>query len=199
MKFYAIVIMIFILAFYTNAYDMNPLKNSTVHQHLTNESKLVWNLISSDTKDHLSQPIDDLEINGQYNPEFGDDIITASGEEDRPFTNSITHFWEPDSPNTPSISGNDDYNDGLLGFDSSYRKAMNYWITKVIPLYLKGDIDQSYYYFGRVAHLLEDASQPSHIHNDPHLGHNLGGAACFLEGTSDCDDSILRINKEEIL
>ena len=41
-----------------------------------------------------------------------------------------------------------------------------------------------------MAHLLEDASQPSHIHLDPHLGHSLFGIACLIEG-EDCDDSVL--------
>ena len=156
------------------SFEMEP-PDKTVHQHLTNESKLVWNLVSPETRGHLLQPIDDDEIDGNYDLENDDDIITGSAEDDRgpeaaPF---LWHFWNPDDPNSPSMTGNDDYNDGLLGYDSSYRRAMDIWTKKVIPLYLKGETDESYYWLGRVAHLLEDAAQPSHVHNDPHVGHKV--------------------------
>ena len=167
------------------AYDMDP-PNETVHQHLTKESQLIWNLITPEINNHLVSSIADEGINGNY--DIDDDTITGSAEDDKgpeafPF---LFHFWEPDNPDT-TTSGSDDYDDGLLGFGSSYRRAMNYWTTKVISLYLKGDIDQSYYYLGRVAHLLEDASQPSHIHNDAHLGHRLYVVCGGLN--PDCDDS----------
>ena len=47
------------------SFEMEP-PDKTVHQHLTNESKLVWNLVSPETRGHLLQPIDDDEIDGNY-------------------------------------------------------------------------------------------------------------------------------------
>ncbi len=175
------------------SFDMDP-PDKTVHQHISNESKLVWNLVTPEIENHLTNPIDSTAIDSNYDPQLGDDVITASAEEDQGFTLPfLNHFWEPDDPNTPSMSGNDDYNDGLAGFDSSYRRAMNFWRLKVIPYYLKGDIYQSYYWLGHVAHLLEDAAQPSHIHLDPHFGHRefpIIGPVCGGLNP-DCDDSFL--------
>ena len=195
MRINSIVLMIAILGFSVYAYDMDPEDNSTVHQHLTNESKLILELITPEMENHLTSRVASDTIDGNYDPEIGDDTITGSAEDDRgpesaPF---LWHFWNPDDPNTPSMTGNDDYNDGLLGYDSSYRRALNFWRMKVIPLYLKGEIDESYYYLGRVAHLLEDASQPSHMHNDPHLGHRQIGPLgfCITPDNPDCDDSFL--------
>jgi len=90
-------------------------------------------------------------------------------------------------------NGTGDYNDGLnvcfgTNCDSSFVRAKEIWLMNIIPNYLSGNINESYYHLGRVAHLLEDATQPSHVHLDPHIGH-----AGFLCGglNDDCDDSFL--------
>ena len=173
--------------------------NEEVHQHLTNESQNVWKSIPIEIKNHLKNKIQTninpfLSVTSDFN--LGDDTITASAEEDirsRP----KNHFWQPD---TPEIGF---YNDGintrknpLASFqnqDSSYTTAKNLWTAKVIPLYLKGNINESYYWLGRIAHLLEDASQPSHVHLDCHPDSSAIGYLC--EGTSGgdngADDSVL--------
>ena len=153
-----------------NSYDFDP-PSKTVHQHITNESKLVWKLIPYEIKKHLLNPINavlDFPLVAGYEP--GDDIITGSGEEDLVFDVRVTfnsnHLWQPD--NLTIINGVAYYDDGYLSAQSSYRRALGIWSSKVIPLYLKGNINESYYHLGRVAHLLEDATSIPHVHLDGH-------------------------------
>ncbi len=141
-------------------YNVDPPEN--VHQHITNESAKVWTLIPPEMKQHLKTPLNqNLDSDNFQN---GEDIITGSGEEDRPEANAVLHFFQPDNP----YGGIGQYNDGIFVFESSYTRALNIWTQNVIPSYLKGNVEESYYYLGRVVHLLEDASQPSHVHLDPH-------------------------------
>lgn len=141
--------------------------DTPVHQHIANESRKIWSLIPYEIKNHLVTPVNQ-NLDG-FDYQEGEDIITGSGEEDKdlmpplPYTE---HFWDPDNPQ----DGN--YNDGLdyLGYHgSSYRRALNYWRNHVIQSYLNGNIDESYYWLGRVAHLIQDATVPAHIHNDEHI------------------------------
>lgn len=192
-----ILISCLIFSTIVQAYDVNQGKE--VHQYLTNESRDVWNILPYEIKDHLRTPIDQ-----QLDPlntfpwecfDPNDDIITGSGEEDRclklyPLP-TFNHFWQPDDPNSPSLFGNDDYNNGLFISSSLYRTAVDYWNTKIIPNYLEGDINESYYWLGRVAHLLEDAAQPSHVHTDPHGPGILGGGS-ILESYTATNFSTLR-------
>jgi outer membrane protein assembly factor BamB len=104
----------------------------------------------------------------------------------------MEHFWNPDVPNVGgyncnSVSFTDNlYNQGLPAdrvssavvqppgnghWDSAYRLAQDLWDNKVIKLYREGKwennqvkIDQSYYWLGRVAHLLADITVPAHVH-----------------------------------
>ncbi len=179
--------------------------NTYVHQQITNESQKVWTLIPYEIKNHLTNSVK-ADPNGEIsfknistclkenaNFDSGNDVITGSGEEDN--TESTcewifgNHFWNPDTPNSVG-AGTEDYDDGLLFVGSSYRKALRYWEEDIIPNYLQGNVDKSYYYLGRVAHLLEDAAQPSHVHNDPHAGHwYSGGTSILEEHTGDNVDS----------
>ena len=171
------------------SYEVDPI-NATVHQYITNESILVWKNIPYEIKAHAQRRIIE-QLDSNY--DIGDDIISGSGEEDKgislPF---LRHFWQPDDPDT-FANGSGDYNDGLnacfgTNCDSSFVRARRIWMTEVIPNYLNGNINESYYHLGRVAHLLEDATQPGHVHLDPHIGHQLG--VCFGLN-DDCDDSFL--------
>lgn len=102
----------------------------------------------------------------------------------------VEHFWNPDFPTlTPSGLKQRGYNcgseEGLynLGlpdlspvltpscgenFDSNYRLAQDLWDNKVIPFYKSGRMGESYYWLGRVAHLLSDLGVPAHVHLTPH-------------------------------
>lgn len=174
--------------------DVIPYKmetpNMTVHQHITKEASKVWKLAPFEIKNHTNSDItaelDNLEF------QEGEDTIVGSGEED--VNNSkeshpyFRHFWNPDEPN------GGDYDEGLVVFESSYERARRFWTKKVIPAYLKGDINESYYWLGRVAHLLEDASQPSHVLLDCHPGSELylvGRACGQSNGDGGADDSVL--------
>ncbi len=135
-----------------------------VHQHITNESQVVWSLIPYEIKQHLKNPINtntNTHSSVRQDYDIGDDITTGSAEEDI-LARPLTHFWEADNPEGGI------YQDGLGAQTSSYLRARSYFKTKVIPLYLKGDIDEAYYWLGRVAHLLEDATVPAHVHLDEH-------------------------------
>lgn len=112
--------------------------------------------------------------------------ICGPGQEGCTWPNGfLEHFWNPDGPLTGGydcgqLAGG--YNEGLhdvpfafpdngTHFDSSYRLAQFYWDHLVIPLYLLGTNSfkaQAYYWLGRIAHLLEDATVPAHVHDDAH-------------------------------
>lgn len=138
----------------------------------------------------------------------GDDVITGSGEEDLEFYTLAhiyrDHFWQPDSPEKGS------YNDGLNVFGlntlGSFRVSLGEWEEKIIPYYVgeyenkfyNVDQDKAYYYLGKVAHLIDDASQPSHIHLDCHLGIELPNSPSLIgrlcdqsNGDQGSDDSFL--------
>ncbi|MBI3037337.1 VCBS repeat-containing protein [Candidatus Woesearchaeota archaeon] len=149
-------------SFLVEAFSPDPPTN--VHQYITNESGVIWPLIPFEIKSHLFNPLNKSIDDEDY--DAGDDIILGSGEEDRPSINTRNHLWNPDAPNSHAIYGF--YDDGVGNFGSAYRKAVKWWKTKVIPLYLRGDINQSYYWFGRVVHLLEDQAIPAHAHVDAH-------------------------------
>jgi len=153
-----------------------------VHQYLTNESQSVWKLIPKEITTHIQNPINRTTNDNDYN--LGDDALDGSREEDLPILSFryLQHFWQPDNPGSPSTKI-DDYDDGLVSFGSSYRKALELWQTKVIPNYLNRNFNESYYWLGRVAHLLEDTAQQSHVHLDSHGGTSLGGTSILEDYT----------------
>ncbi|HLD15770.1 MAG TPA: FG-GAP-like repeat-containing protein [Candidatus Nanoarchaeia archaeon] len=157
-----IVVLLILIFPIVNAYNVES--GEEVHQYLTNESKAVWEQIPFEIKNHSTNSITRTSSDNGYNQ--GDDIIDGSREEDLPIIEGrfLRHFWQPDSP---------DYGDYDIGlgqtFQSSWARANGFWKTKIIDNYLKGNINESYYWLGRVAHLLEDAAQPSHVLLDPHV------------------------------
>jgi hypothetical protein len=159
--YFKILCIIFVILFsnVAESYKMEP-PNNIVHQYISNESQEVWSQIPYKIEEHLSGSLRSGNNNNDYNN--GDNIINGSSEEDFG-TNPSAHFWEPDTPN------GGEYDNGLLGFESSWERAQRYWITNVVPNYLNGNINQSYYWLGRVVHLLEDATVPAHMHLDQHL------------------------------
>ncbi len=180
------ILLYFVIVSFTiinvNAYKMTP-PDEVTHQYITNQSRRIWSLIPYEIIFHLNNSVTkELDYRGKANFDYEDDIITGSAEEDLASDTLSAlfgnHFWQPDDPDTLML-GNDDYNDGLAERDSSYRTALDYWYKPcsfwendcddVINNYLKGNIDESYYWLGRIAHLLEDAAQPSHVLLDPHL------------------------------
>lgn len=89
------------------------------------------------------------------------------------------HFWNPDNPY------NGTWNDGIdmhvidwsgieidYNFRSNIQRAEYIWENYVIPKYASNR-HESYYYLGRVVHLLTDMCVPAHVHNDPHPGDDI--------------------------
>lgn len=177
--------------------------NNTVHQYITKEAEDIWLSIPNEIKYKLADDINDTDINGKYDANKADDIITGSAEEDLTISTIVAfysnHFWDPDTPNTGGLGeARGKYSQGLLSNgESSFTKAYTYWTDYLLPYYTGKDLfgsrftvdqDQSYYYLGRVAHLLEDAASVPHVHLDGHLGHSV---PLICVGNADCDDSIL--------
>ncbi|MBI2667418.1 VCBS repeat-containing protein [Candidatus Woesearchaeota archaeon] len=156
-----LISVLFVLVIFSNivnAYDVGP--NEEVHQHITNESAIVWKLTPNEIKEYLGDSLQDYNDDNEFDSQ--DTIITGSAEEDYG-SNPLRHFWQPDDPQIG------EYDNGLfLFYSSSYTRARGYWKNYVIPAYNSGDKDEAYYWLGRIAHLLEDAAQPSHVHLDPH-------------------------------
>ncbi len=185
-----VIFLLFILI--VNAYDIDP-PSQTVHQHITNESKYLWVSIPDEIKEHLKKPINST-LNDNYN--IDDDIIIGSGEEDKPITDAWQHFFNPDIPQSGVY--NDSINKcpppiGSKECGSSYQKSLSYWNNNVLPYYTgitssgshEVQQDQAYYWLGGIVHLIEDASQPSHVHLDIHPGELLGDDSVLEEYTAD--------------
>jgi len=94
-KFIGTILIVFCLSLpIVLPYKMETPINATVHQHITNESKLIWKDVPFEIKNHARNSITN-ELDGDY--DTGNDIISGSGEEDKgislPF---LRHFWQPD-------------------------------------------------------------------------------------------------------
>lgn len=119
-----------------------------------------------------------LGVNGpgtDSNTDTGASILEGMWEEDDPNERVLTHFWDPDGP-----LSFDPYNDGLLLNDSAMTQADDYW-RSALTNYGAGQIGLSYWYLGRVGHLLEDMGVPAHVHLDPHLNIDIGGCSNILD------------------
>lgn len=90
----------------------------------------------------------------------GTALIEGAWEEDGPLRNvlrSFDHFWNPDQG----------FNAGLPLYVSALTVA-NLYFKNAVDAHKTGDFVRSYYWLGRVAHLLADMSVPAHVHLDPH-------------------------------
>ena len=133
-----------------------------VHQWIAYQARFIWTTLEIDSYNYLKNNYDDSLDSECY--QTGEGILIGSGEEDSCGGITITsqHFWNPDNPD------NGNYNDGLSLFDSSYTRAQKFY-NEAKEYYRNGDKNRAYYYLGRVAHLLEDATVPAHVHLDQHL------------------------------
>lgn len=170
-KLFLNVFVFILLITSVSGYKQNPI-NAPTHQYITKESLDVWNDLPPEFLKNSNHSISDSldeSFFGLTHLKYssGKDLITGSGEEDIPEWEALTHFWDADVviKYTPLISY---YDNGILGFQSSYNKALKYWDTKVIPSYLEGNIEESYYWLGRISHLLQDATVSAHMHLDIH-------------------------------
>jgi micrococcal nuclease len=108
-------------------------------------------------------------------------IAEGARDEDDPATRVVNHFYDPIN------------NEGLSGFSSSKRWAHNggaqglnrfggrdmTW-EAAIAAYESGDRELSYRILGHLLHLIQDATVPAHVRQDPHLHVEFG--AIVLDG-----------------
>ncbi|MFC1812685.1 S8 family serine peptidase [Thermodesulfobacteriota bacterium] len=162
-----------------------------VHQWIAYQAADIWS--NTEINNHIedysnvwggSDPY--LDNNGfGYDSNLGDDegILIGCGEEDKEDCDCEgyykcdyhEHFWDPDVPQ------NGNYDLGIESptryscfgsyvmeqHGSAYNRAQYLWNNFVIPNY-PSNKPKSYYYLGRVAHLLIDMTVPAHVHNDLH-------------------------------
>lgn len=123
-----------------------------VHEYMAGQSKALWS---------------DPQIEQYWN-----DIrsgVTHEDEKDHVYSNrwvdkaivTITHFWDSDL-------GDDDGVSNILGtFPNAWQKASALW-SLALGAYAKGDKPAAYHLLGHVAHLMGDATIPTHVHDDMH-------------------------------
>ncbi|MBS3128055.1 hypothetical protein J4410_02830, partial [Candidatus Woesearchaeota archaeon] len=139
-----------------------------MHQHMTIEASKIDPLLYYELENHVeNSPLETNTsiVSGFFgrNYDQGDTIADGAAEEDYG-DQPLQHFWQPDNPS------NGEYSDGLDNENSSYNRALDFFRGEAVRNYLLGDYIQSFYWLGRVAHLLEDATQPGHMHLDKHPG-----------------------------
>jgi len=146
------------------------------HQYIAQQAKDIW-----PTPSEIDTYIASNEQSCNPQGGSGDDILEGTCEEDlqsdcgdEECGDWCKHFWEPDEPQSGVYNAGIDIVLICPDSDSSYVTAQSYWDDYVIPNY-PSDKATSYYYLGRVAHLLEDATVPAHMHLDPHGGDPLTG------------------------
>lgn len=159
-----------------------------VHQHITNQSYYLLIPEYQEIYDYIGSNLYVSPDDDKFDKDV-DTIISGSSEEDYAI-NPSRHFWKADVPN------NGKYDDGLLIFPSSFDSAKEYFEHNVIDNYIKGKKSEAYYYLGRMAHLLEDTTVPSHMLLDNHPGDYLLRKYGFVEGRTPSsqeyyDDSVL--------
>ena len=74
---FGMVVIVILLSFSSFAYEMKA-PNETVHQHITKEAGEIWEDVPSEIMSHLTQPIDEEDLDGSYSKNKDDDIITGS-------------------------------------------------------------------------------------------------------------------------
>jgi hypothetical protein len=135
---------------------VRPEYKEDTHTDLTYQAFLM--LTAGAMRDELAQYIGS--VNALHDCNDLGSIVDGSWEEDCG-ANSINHFWDPD------------YGTGLLepvAGESAYARASELYLLAK-DLYSTGNLvdrQNAYYTLGRVAHLLEDVSQPAHVHLDSH-------------------------------
>jgi YVTN family beta-propeller protein len=102
----------------------------------------------------------------------GASVVEGTWEEDHDYyrhpipPSYCWHFWDPDRGYRSGLDL-----PGVAKWGSNLEKALQWWSLAVGNY--KADPSLSYYYLGRVIHLLGDLAVPEHVHNDLHLGGEL--------------------------
>jgi len=160
-----------------------------VHQWIAYQASFIWStneiMEYMEEEKYNSQNVWGMAIDpfldddgyNNYNDDLdrAEGILVGSGEEDEDTQGEYQcgndylvgnpycyHFWEPDNPQEGS------YNDGISIYGSAITVAQVQY-DKAISLYNNGDKNQSYYWLGRVTHLITDMTVPAHVHLDQHV------------------------------
>jgi hypothetical protein len=133
--------------FVSNVYSLGA---DTAHKWISKEALYVW---------PLNDPTAPLQAKDEFKYEnFGKKIEQGSRDEDDPsILQALKHSWDPD--------------DNSVWSDFAGTPAVA-WALKnfndAVEYYKNNDIDNAYYFLGRVAHLLGDMATPAHVHGDVH-------------------------------
>ena len=136
--------------------------STPVHQWIAKEAAALYDNQFEGTE--LPSYLGTIEHSGDDGRVFGtndgDDILEGTYEEDTPLI-WMNHF----------VAGGDgdELYTGLWGWDSAYERAQQLWGTKITSTAFNSDRALTYYWLGRIAHLIADMTTPTHTHNDTHV------------------------------
>ncbi|OGJ20889.1 hypothetical protein A3K73_09305 [Candidatus Pacearchaeota archaeon RBG_13_36_9] len=178
-----------------------------VHQWVSLQAEKIWSTLELQNNINKNSYNDFLDSDGYS---LNEGILIGAGEEDKEDCECLgyykcsyhEHFWDPD------ISQDGDYNLGVYSPSysscisgapnpltesweirgSAYNRAQYLWDNYVIPNY-PSNKDKSYYYLGRVSHLLVDMTVPAHVHNDLH--------ALVYGGDESFEDTMANLNNNK--
>ena len=114
-------------------------------------------------------------------------IMQGSADEDDPLLRTVHHFYDPIN------------NKGLPGYTSSkiwardgaaqYGIGGDYSWEEALAAYKRGDKEKAYKALGHIIHLIQDATVPAHVRNDPHPPGEIlySGADPFEQAVKDMD------------
>jgi len=136
-----------------------------VHQWIAYQAASIWN--TSEIMNYIPNTwsssisyLDDYKIT--YGARMEDDEVNENLFGGCPYNKPYCdHFWDPDEGYDAGLNWNGQW-------DSAIRRAQNLWDENVIPNYVNGNKEESYYWLGRVAHILTDMGVPAHVHRDIH-------------------------------
>ena len=137
-------------------YEVNP----PVHQFISYQGYLMLNGSMKSEFDRYIGSESECVFESCGSEDIGTKITEGAYEEDS-FLNWMNHFWNPNNYGGLCFS--------FVCYDSALEIAQHLWAVYVLENYQENP-ELSYYYLGRVAHLLEDVSVPAHVHNDAHWG-----------------------------
>ncbi|MBI2630053.1 S8 family serine peptidase [Candidatus Pacearchaeota archaeon] len=156
--------------------------NPPVHQWVSYQAKSIWTTseINSYLPSTWSNSISTLDTYGimkgarmEDDAIYTDDGLTSNlyypcfntDLNSHPYCN---HFWA--NPHNSDSNGLYYAPPGYTAkqWNSAYTRAKNIWDNNVIPYY-QSNKSLSYYWLGRVTHLLTDMSVPAHVHLDVHV------------------------------
>ena len=135
------------------AYDVCDDDGSCVHEYISQQAAGLF----SDAE--IQADMGDI-INGSEHEDIQDHVFGYYWIGGALVT--ITHFWDADA------GVNDSVEMAFGSFPNAWQKVTSLW-SMALGHYATGNKGEAYHYLGHVAHLLEDMSLPTHVHDDMHF------------------------------